>query len=188
MSFRIELARREDVPAILAIANAAAALGVANLATEPEPLELWRAAFDRTHERYPWLVARDAERVVAFAKAGPHKARGAYDWSAEVSVYVDPAFHRRGLGRRLYGELVPLMRRQGFATLVAGISLPNPGSEALHEAFGFERCATFRRIGYKAGQWRSVGYWTLHLHEQAEAPGPVRAVRECWGSEAEAGV
>jgi phosphinothricin acetyltransferase len=179
----IDLATRGDVPAILAIANVAAALGTANLATEPEPLERWLAAYDATHERHPWMVARDRGRVVAFAKAGPHKARGAYDWSAEVTVYVDPAFHRQGLGRRLYGELIPLMRQQGFATLTAGISLPNPGSEALHEAFGFERCATFDRIGFKAGQWRSVGYWQLHLHERDEAPEPTRPVREIWPSD-----
>lgn len=176
----IELATRSDVAAVLAIANAAAALGVANLATEPEPLEAWLAAFDATHERYPWLVARERGRVVAFAKAGPHKRRGAYEWSAEVTVYVDPAFHRRGLGRRLYGALIPLMRAQGYATLIAGISLPNPGSEALHEHFGFERCATFRRIGYKAGQWRSVGYWEKHLRAGPEAPEPIRPVLECF--------
>ncbi|MBO6934937.1 MAG: N-acetyltransferase [Deltaproteobacteria bacterium] len=183
----IELATRADVPAILAIANAAAALGVANLATEPEPLEQWLHAFDTTHERYPWLVVRDRGRVVAFAKAGPHKARGAYDWSADVTIYVDPAFHRKGLGRRLYGVLVPLMRAQGFATLVAGISLPNAASEALHEAFGFVRCATFERIGYKAGRWHSVGYWENHLHTDADAPGAIRSVREAW-SETEADV
>lgn len=176
----IALAQRDDVPAILAIANSAAALGVANLATEPEPLEQWLDAYDATQERYPWLVARHGSRVVAFAKAGPHKARGAYDWSAEVTVYVDPALHRQGLGRRLYGQLIPLMRRQGFATLTAGISLPNPGSEALHEAFGFERCATFERIGFKAGRWRSVGYWQLHLHIDDGAPPPIRPVRQAW--------
>lgn len=183
----VELAERADVAAILAIVNGAGVLGVANLVTEPEPLDQWLEAFDTTHERYPWLVMRDRGRVVAFAKAGPHKARGGYHWSADVTVYVDPAFVRQGLGRRLYGVLIPLLKRQGYATLIGGITLPNAGSEALHEAFGFTHCATFRRIGYKAGQWRTVGYWEKHLLTGDAAPAAIRPVREVW-SEPEAGV
>jgi phosphinothricin acetyltransferase len=176
---KVELATRDDVGAILEISNAAARDSIANLATQPEPLELWLAAFDRDQAQYPWLVARDGG-VVAFAKAGPHRARDAYAWTAEVSVYVAPAAHRRGIARALYGVLVPLLRAQGFATLIAGISQPNDSSVALHESLGFRRCALFSRAGYKHGAWRDVGYWELHLTAGDAAPAPCRPVAECW--------
>jgi phosphinothricin acetyltransferase len=158
---------------MLAIANESAATGYANFATEPETLESWLLAFDRDHERYPWLVTDGG-----FAKAGPHKPRGAYAWSADVSVYVTRP--RQGIGRALYSVMIPLMQRQGFRTLMAGIALPNAGSVGLHEAFGFKHCGTFSRIGFKQGAWRDVGYWELHLRETDAAPGPLKSVREVW--------
>jgi len=173
----IRLATRQDVPAVLEISNAAAAGSTANLATGPEPLEQWLAAFDREHALYPWLVFDDGA-VQAFAKAGPHRARGAYAWTAEVSVYVRPAAHRRGIGRRLYERLLPVLKAQGYATLLAGISQPNEASVALHEALGFKRCALFTRAGFKFGAWRDVGYWELHVREGP--PGERRRVAEVW--------
>jgi phosphinothricin acetyltransferase len=171
----VDLASRDDVAAILAISNAAAADGIANLATKAEPLFDWLAAYDRDHAHYPWLVARDGA-VVGFAKASAYRPRDAYAWTAEVSVYV--SVPRRGVARALYERLLPLLRAQGFATLIAGISQPNDASVALHEAFGFRRCATFTRVGFKHGAWRDVGYWELHLSDAP--PTPRKLVTECW--------
>jgi phosphinothricin acetyltransferase len=174
-AMNVDLATRDDVEAILAISNAAAADGIANLATRAEPLSDWLAAYDRDHAQYPWLVAREGG-VVGFAKASAYRARDAYAWTAEVSVYV--SVPRRGVGRALYARLMPLLRAQGFATLIAGISQPNDASVALHEGFGFRRCATFARVGFKNGAWRDVGYWELHLRD---GPPPARkTVAECW--------
>lgn len=173
----VELARRDDVAAILEISNAAAADGIANLSTKPEPLSDWLAAFDRDQAQFPWLVARDGERVVGFAKASPYRARDAYAWTAEVSVYVSAP--RRGLGRALYQRLVPLLRAQGFCVLLAGITQPNHASVAFHEAFGFRRCGTYTRVGFKNGAWHDVGYWELQLHGDAP-PAPRKTVAECW--------
>jgi len=176
---RIELASRGDVAAILDIANWAAAHLASNFALQPEPLDEWLAAYDRTHERYPWLVAREGDRVVGFAKAGPHRARGAYAWTAEMTVYVHPDHHRRGIARALYARLIPTLQAQGYVTLLAGIASPHPPSEKLHEAFGFRRCATFHRMGFKFGRWHDVGYWELQLRDGE--PAPIKTVREAMG-------
>ena len=111
--FNVELARRQDVPTVLEIANRAALHTPANFAPAPEPLDEWLSLFDRTQEKYPWLVARSKGRVIGFAKAGPHRARGAYAWTAETSVYVEPAAHGQGVGRALYEQLLPLLKAQG---------------------------------------------------------------------------
>jgi L-amino acid N-acyltransferase YncA len=120
---------------------------------------------------YPWLVAETGSGAVAgFAYGSQHRVRASYRWAADVSVYVDPGMHRRGVGRALYGVLFELLRAQGFHIACAGITLPNPGSVGLHEALGFQLVGVYRRIGYKLGAWRDVGWWQLPLADDAEDP------------------
>jgi phosphinothricin acetyltransferase len=66
--------------------------------------------------------------------------------------------------------------------LLAGIATPNPASERLHAAFGFTRCGTFHRAGWKFGRWHDVGYWELHLQSADGAPRALRPVDEVWDS------
>jgi phosphinothricin acetyltransferase len=177
----IGLAGRSDVARALAFANWAAAHTAANFSLLPESLESWQDEYDLRHEMYPWLVARGADGVVGFAKASPHRARGAYAWTAEVTVYIDPEHHHRGIGSALYRVLLPVLRAQGYVTLIAGITSPHEPSERLHAAFGFQRCATFHRMGWKLRRWHDVSYWQLHLVPDGE-PAPIRAVGEVWPS------
>jgi L-amino acid N-acyltransferase YncA len=127
---------------------------------------------------HPWLVAERDGEVVGFACASPHRERAAYRWAADVAVYVDPAHHRRGIGRQLYEALLPLLRQQRLYIACAGITLPNDASVRLHEALGFEPVGIYKGIGFKAGAWRDVGWWQLRLDPPdgppAEPLGPAR--------------
>lgn len=174
----VELARREDLAAILALSNWAAAETSANFATEPEPLDEWLASWEATAAMYPWLVARAGGVVAGFAKASPHRARGAYAWTAEVSVYVDLARHRSGVGRALYGRLLPLLRAQGYVALLAGIVDGHQASERLHAAAGFRRVGVFERVGWKHGAWHGVTYWQLELDTSGAPPRPITPVAQ----------
>jgi phosphinothricin acetyltransferase len=180
--FELAFAEAHDIPEIVAISNWAAEHTHANFAIEPEPLEDWMQAWTKDHAMYPWLVARSTNgsgpRLLGFAKAMPHKKRGAYAWSADVSVYVHHEAHRRGIGAALYGRLIPLMRAQGYVTLIAGITPPNPGSEGLHRRMGFTQCGTFARVGWKFGRWYDVTYWSLELQPRGDSPRPLRKVSE----------
>jgi L-amino acid N-acyltransferase YncA len=118
---------------------------------------------ERVSLTHQWLVAEDAGTVVGFAYATPHRERVSYRWAADVSVYVDVGHHRRGIGRTLYRELFGLLIRQGLCVACAGVTLPNEASIALHESFGFQPVGIYRRIGWKAGAWRDVGWWQLAL-------------------------
>jgi phosphinothricin acetyltransferase len=179
----VRLAGPDDIEAILGIANWAAAHTAANFAVEPERLEDWRESWRSTHEMFPWVVATgDDGRVVGFAKSGPHKGRCAYHWTAEVSVYVDPDHHGGGVGTAAYGRLFDLLRRQGYWTLLAGITMPNPASVRLHERYGFIRAGTFERVGWKFGRWHDVSYWTRRLVDDDGPPGALRTVREVLGA------
>ena len=127
-------------------------------------------------ERHPWLVAEHDGAVTGFAYAGIHRTRPAYRWSVEVSVYVAADARRRGVARTLYGALFPLLVTQRLHVAIAGITLPNPASIALHESMGFVAVGVYREIGYKAGAWRDVGMWQLRLCDPTPGeplpPGP----------------
>jgi len=119
---------------------------------------------------HSWLVAERGGGVAGFAYSSRHRERAAYRWAADVSVYVDSDSRRAGVGRAHYTELLSRLRTQGFQTACAGITLPNAASLALHESFGFEPVGVYRRIGWKAGAWRDVGWWQLELAPPATEP------------------
>jgi L-amino acid N-acyltransferase YncA len=126
----------------------------------------------RTATTHPWLVAEAGGDVVGYAYACPHRERPAYRWAVEVSVYVAGDRQGSGLGRRLYEALIAQLRRQRFHVALAGITLPNDASVALHEHLGFVPVGILRRIGWKAGAWRDVGWWQLELARPGDGPPP----------------
>jgi L-amino acid N-acyltransferase YncA len=111
----------------------------------------------------PWLVAELGGRVVGYAYANRWKARSAYRFSAEITVYLDPAHAGRGIGSRLYGRMLPILQDLGMHAVIGGIALPNPASVALHEKFGMQKVAHFREVGFKLDRWIDVGYWQRTL-------------------------
>jgi L-amino acid N-acyltransferase YncA len=119
---------------------------------------------------HPWLVFEEAGRIAGFAYGSQHRARAAYRWAADVTVYVAPSHHRRGAGRRLYEELMRRLRHQGLRVACAGITLPNEASIGLHRTLGFEPVGVYRRIGFKHGAWQDVSWWQLELEPADESP------------------
>jgi phosphinothricin acetyltransferase len=135
----------------------------------PDPAEfaVRIAKYSATHQ---FLVAEEDGVVLGYAYACRWRERPAYDWSVEVSVYVGAEHQGKGVGRALYEELFARLRAQGYRIAVAGITLPNPASIALHERLGFVGIGALREIGWKLEGWRDVGYWQLHLHPDAADP------------------
>jgi L-amino acid N-acyltransferase YncA len=125
---------------------------------------------ERTSATHPWLVAEDGGEVLAYAYACRHRERPAYRWAADVSVYVAAGRHGRGIGRDLYEALFERLRRQRFQIACAGITLPSEASVALHRRLGFTEVGVYRRIGWKAGAWRDVGWYELELLPAGDSP------------------
>ena len=115
--------------------------------------------------QYPWLVFEADGRVLGYAYATSHRTRRAYQWCVEVSVYVHTSAHHRGVGRALYMALFEILRRQGYVTAYAGITLPNSASVALHESLGFTPIGVFERAGFKLAKWHDVLWLQLRLSE-----------------------
>ncbi|MGA9856219.1 MAG: arsinothricin resistance N-acetyltransferase ArsN1 family B [Solirubrobacteraceae bacterium] len=154
-----------DAAACAAIYAPSVADGVASLEERaPEPHEIADRMRNITRA-YPWLVAEVDGAVAGYAYASRHHDRAAYRWSANVTVYLAPEHHRKGIGRGLYAALFTLLERQGIHQVCAGITLPNAASVGLHESMGFVLIGVYPNIGFKFGQWRSVGWWQKPLRD-----------------------
>jgi L-amino acid N-acyltransferase YncA len=116
-----------------------------------------------------WLVAERDGQVIGYAYGSPHRERAAYRWSTEVSAYVAPAAQRQGIGRQLYGALLPQLADRGLCNAYAGIALPNDASVALHQSAGFCAIGTFPAVGRKFGRWHDVAWF--HRALRSEPPG-----------------
>jgi L-amino acid N-acyltransferase YncA len=108
---------------------------------------------------HAWFVAERDGQIAGYAYASPHRARAAYSTSADVAVYVDPAFVGQGIGRQLYAALFSALKQRNYHAVFAGITQPNDASAALHKAMGFEPVGTYRQVGWKMGGWRDVSWW-----------------------------
>lgn len=123
-----------------------------------------------------WLVLEDRDdgHVLGYAYGSPYKPRPAYRWSCEVSVYLDLRRRGAGGGRLLYEVLLARLAGRGYRMVIAGMTLPNPASEGLHRALGFEPVGTFSHIGFKLGTWHDVALLQKSL---ATGPGAPRGIR-----------
>ena len=158
-------AETRDLAAINRIENDAIESTFAHFGLIPVSLTDTETAFANAEDVYPWVVKELEGQVVAFARATAWKPREAYRKTTEIGVYVDAEFQGKGIGKELYAHLFKDLATMGFRTILAGIALPNEPSVRLHEAFGMAHVGTLPNVGFKHGEWRSVGYWAKELSD-----------------------
>jgi phosphinothricin acetyltransferase len=165
----------QDAAGILAIYAPIVRDTAISFEVEPPTVPEMQQRISQTLQKLPWLVCECQGDILGYVYASPHRARAAYQWSVDVSVYVHADLHRSGIGRGLYTALFSLLYRQGFYNLYAGITLPNDGSVGLHEALGFQPVGIYRSVGFKFGIWHDVGWWHLPLRSGSRTPEPPTA-------------
>lgn len=168
----IRTGREADAPALLEIYRPFVASTTISFEETAPGVDEFAARMAKSLARWQWLVACEDGRCVAYAYGSAHRERSAYRWSVEVSAYVDPAWQRRGIGRKLYLALFDDLARRGYCNAFAGIALPNDASIALHRDVGFTPCGVFHRVGRKFGRWHDVAWFERPL--RADAPAPQR--------------
>ena len=114
--------------------------------------------------------------VLGYAYAHRQAERAAYQWNAELSIYLDPACTSRGLGRRMYAILLELLRLQGIRTAYGCVTLSNEKSNRLHLGMGFSLVGVYHNAGYKCGRWWDVAWYEKSLASYGEAPAPPHSV------------
>lgn len=160
----VRFARHEDLPRILEIYTPFVCNTFISFEYTPPTPEEFSERFDRITAQFPWLVWEENGVVAGYAYASLPFPRPGYRWCAEPSIYVDPAFHGRGIGRALYRELEDILRRQGYQVLYSIITSCNEGSLAFHYAVGYTFLAEFPRCAYKFSQWNGITWLEKRLN------------------------
>jgi L-amino acid N-acyltransferase YncA len=144
-----------DIAAITRIYADAVRNGTASFEIEPpDETEMGRRQKALLDGGYPYFVANIAGAVAGYAYAGPYRARPAYKWSVEDSIYVAPEMHRKGIGGLLLAKLVAESEARGFRQMIAVIGdSAQVGSIAVHAKAGFNHIGTLRSVGFKHGKW-----------------------------------
>ncbi|WP_336135296.1 GNAT family N-acetyltransferase [Natronomonas amylolytica] len=176
------IATRSDAEAIAAIYRPYVEETAITFEETPPEAEDIATRIAETVETYPWFVAERDGAVVGYAYTGELRKRAAYRWTVELSVYVDRERRGEGIGSALYDALLATLERQGFRSAYGVVTLPNPGSVAFHETWGFERAALLPEAGYKLGEWHDVAWYERALGDgrpdDPTEPTPFSACRD----------
>ena len=120
--------------------------------------------------RYPFLAAEHHGRLVGFAYANTYRAREAFHWDVELTIYLAPGIEGQGIGSELMAELLRILEKQGYVNAYSCITLPGDRSVALHRKFGFRELGVSPRAGFKQGEWHDVVWMGKTLREPSEHP------------------
>jgi L-amino acid N-acyltransferase YncA len=160
---------------------------------EPPTIEEMKRRIAKSLVWHPWLVCDDGGEILGYVYGSVHSERAAYRWSANVSAYIAEGRRGSGIGRALYTSLFALLKLQGYVNAFAGLTLPNPASEGLHRAMGFEPVGVYQRVGFKGGAWHDVAWCQRALVERPVRPEPQLSLAEAqslpeWEPAIEAGL
>ena len=144
-------------------------------------IEDFRSRMEHTMEKYPYLIIEKNGVIQGYAYAGAFVGRAAYDWSCEMTIYLDPSAQKQGLGRKLYDALERTLIDMGVLNLYACIGYPQTEDEYLttnsadfHAHLGFTEVGRFHQCGYKFGRWYDMIWMEKVIGEHADAVEPVR--------------
>jgi phosphinothricin acetyltransferase len=157
----IRSASPADAAAIAAVYNWYVRNTTVTFEVEPVPADEMARRMADVLGAHEWLVLAEGGDVLGYAYAGRFHARPAYRPTTESTIYLRHGCTGRGLGTRLYGELVRRIFGRGYRHLIGAIALPNDASVRLHEKLGFVKAGHLLRVGCKFERWIDVGYWQL---------------------------
>lgn len=142
----------------------------------PSPAEMEQRRRSIVQHGLPYLVAEEAGRILGYAYAAPFRARAAYRYTVEDSVYIAPDAMGRGVGRAVLAGVLSACEAIGLRQVLAVIGdTQNAASIGLHLALGFEHAGVGKNVGFKHGRWVDIVWMQKALNGGAadapEAPG-----------------
>jgi|SRR6185312_6701230 len=163
MNFSIEDAQENDLPAITAILNHAAAHSTATWHEYPKSEAEMADWFAARKKDYAVLAAREGAELVGYASYGPFRAPSGYRLTAEHSIYVREDRRGKGIGKALLAALIERARGQGLRVLIGGVDADNALSIGLHQAFGFAESGRLPQVGRKFDRWLTLVFLQKNL-------------------------
>lgn len=168
LNYHFRFMQKQDIPAILNIyAPYVKNTSITFEYVVPTILE-FSTRVENISAEYPYIVCVLNDTIIGYAYAHQHMERAAYQWNAELSVYIDNNYLRCGIGKKMYAILIDILHLQNIKNIYGCVTSPNENSEKLHEYLGFTKLGTYHNAGYKCGKWhdvmwfeKSIGAYTL---------------------------
>lgn len=181
----IRMATPQDAATLLAFYTPYVENTAITFEYEVPTLEEFAQRIENCLKKFPYLVAAKGETLIGYAYASPFKARAAYDWSVETSIYVAESEKGNGVGSFLYEVLEELLKKQGILNVNACIAYPQEddayltmASVRFHEAKGYKQVARFHSCGYKFNRWYDMVWMEKLIGEHKENQPPVKKIQE----------
>ena len=149
IEIEIDIATKQDLNRIVEIYNWAIENTSATFDTNRKTTQSQLGWFESHDEKHPVIVARENGRVLAWGSISPWSDRCAYSGTGEISFYVDPDFHRKGIGFNILKRLIEIGKEKNFRTLVSRIAGKSEASVHLHKKLGFSNIGTMKNVGKK---------------------------------------
>lgn len=170
-ALRVRAVREEDAGAIAVVYAHHVVHGTASYDTEPPSIEETLAKIRRiTGSGWPFLVAEMDGQLIAYCYATQFRDRAAYAWTCENSIYVDPGWLGRGVGKTLLRELLVQAEQFGFRQMVAVIGGAEEASVRVHASCGFREVGRLHAVGWKFGRWLDTVYMQRTLGSGSGEP------------------
>ncbi len=168
VDIRIRIAEEKDISSILEITNEAIRNSTALYEYEERSYAAQLKWFiQKKKDKLPLIVAESDNQVLGFGTYGSFRARIAYQFSIEHSVYVHKDVRGSGIGKQILSELIYLAKKEGYHSMIAGIDATNKGSIEFHRKFGFVEIGTFKEVGFKFNKWLDLTFMQLALEENS---------------------
>jgi len=151
--------------------------------TEVPSIEAFQKRIMDYKKKLPWLVCEIENVMTGYAYATHHRQRKAYDYTKELSVYIHQHFRHRGIATGLYTALIEILKHQGVANVLAGITLPNTESVGFHERFGFKLVGIYHAVGFKLGLYHDVGWWEMPISTNNTSWQDIKPLHEIIGTD-----
>lgn len=148
----IRMATEADLPRILEIYAPYVLNTTVSFEYEVPSPETFLQRFRGITEQFPWLVWEENGTVMGYAYASLPFSRPGYRWCTELSIYLHPDAHGKGIGRKLYAVLEHILTLQGYRTIYSIVTGENTGSLTFHEKTGYTTCAVLPKCGWKFGR------------------------------------
>ena len=129
-------------------------------------------------ETYPYLVLEEDGKIIGYAYAHKYMEREAYQWNAELSIYLDKSHLSKGLGKKMICILIEILKAQGVRTVYSLITSPNIKSEKLHLSLGFKTVGMYHKTGFKNGGWYDVAIFEKKIGKNDNNPTPVISIKK----------
>ena len=163
-----------DVPVILDIYRPYILETAITFEYEVPTLEEFEVRFRTIAAKYPWLVWEEQGRILGYAYADSFKSRAAYQWDADLSIYLRQDCRGKGIGKALYTELETQMRDLGYHVLYGVVTSANDISCRFHEALGYRPIAVFENTGMKFGRWYGITWYEKRIRDGVPSAPPER--------------